>query len=234
MGQRDAFGREIGEPPLPPVPQDAPAPKAAPAPARVRSIGSSSRNAASLAVTLLIVAGIAGLVVVGVGANTERGSGGSSLALPATATPKTSATPATPARPKLSLISRGAMVYALARLRGRGRLRLLRVARDRIDAQLVTRAGALRNVQVTAQATHDFGAAGSGAGALPTIPFAQVDPAAPGRILRAAARRAGRRASRVDHLVLLMLSDGQSWNVYFKPDGLHFMAGRHGEGLRKR
>jgi hypothetical protein len=30
-----------------------------------------------------------------------------------------------------------------------------------------------------------------------------------------------------------MLPNGQSWNVYFKPDGLHFSADRHGTGLRR-
>jgi hypothetical protein len=82
-------------------------------------------------------------------------------------------------------------------------------------------------------AVRDFGAAGSGLGGLPTIPFSQVDPAAPERIVRAASRRAGRKPSRVDYLVLLMLTNGQSWNVYFKPDGLHFSADRHGTGLRR-
>jgi len=86
---------------------------------------------------------------------------------------------------------------------------------------------------VTAEgAVRDFGTAGSGGG-LPTIPFGQIDAAAPGRIVRAAARRSGRKPSRIDYLVLLMLPTGQSWNAYFKPDGLHFMADRHGAEIRR-
>jgi hypothetical protein len=146
----------------------------------------------------------------------------------------TGGTKTKPARPA-SLLRAGALAGALRRLQGRGRLRLLRVAPDRVDAQLVTGSGALRNVQVTdAGELRDFGAAGAGAGGLPTIPFAQVDARAPARMVRAAAARSGRSPSRVDYLVLLMLPDGQSWNLYFKPDGLHFAADRHGSGVIRR
>src|SRR3954471_4092641 len=106
MGQRDAFGREIGEAPAP-VPQDPPAP----APKRVRSAGAVARNAVSLAVTLVIVGAIAGLVILSVGVKPGTKSDASSLALPATTSPKAPTTHAAPARPKLSLISRGAMIY---------------------------------------------------------------------------------------------------------------------------
>jgi hypothetical protein len=187
-------------------------------------------------VALLIVAGIAAAVIVGIGSNENSSSSsglsvGSSIELPTAATTPQSGNAAPPAR---SLIDRTAVAGALRKLRGHGRLRLLRVAPDRINAQLITPAGALRNMQVTADGgLQDLGAAGSGLGGLPTISFSQVDPAAPARIVRTAARRAGRRPARVDYLVLLMLSNGQSWNVYFKPDGLHFSADRHGTGLRR-
>jgi hypothetical protein len=177
---------------------------------------------------------VALLVAVGIGGKDSSSSTGSTIGTVADPAPVSSApAPGKPAA-HASLISRAGFAAALDRLRGRGRLRLLRVTAGRIDAQLVTRPGALRTIQITAGgALRDFGTAGSGAGALPTVPYAQIDPAAPARLVRAAARLAGRKPSRVDYLVLLMLPSGQSWNVYFKPDGLHFMADRHGRGLRR-
>jgi hypothetical protein len=246
VAERDAFGREIGEA-EPGVgatesvlePEPAPALATEPAPDREpRQFGPGARTAASLVVALLIVAGITTAVIVGIGGKDDTSSSGglsvaSNVEVPSAASPQAATEPGKPAAQR-SLIGRAALTGALRRLRGRGRLRLLRVAPDRVDAQLVTRAGSLRNVQVTADgALRDFGLGGSGAGGLPTIPFAQVDAAAPGRLVRAAARRAGRRPSRVDYLVLLKLPTGLSWNVYFKPDSLHFMADRHGTGLVK-
>jgi hypothetical protein len=65
--------------------------------------------------------------------------------------------------------------------------------------------------------------------------FAQVDVRAPARMVHAAAARSGRRSSRVDHLVLLRLpSTGQSWNLYFKPDALHFAGDLHGQHVVQR
>jgi hypothetical protein len=238
MAERDAFGREIGEnaPSIPtsvPTPSDTPSSPAPRAPST--GPGNAARTLSSLVVALLIVAGITVAVIVGIGGKDDSSSGprslGSSLELPTASAPQTAPPPAKPAAHH-SLIGRSALAGALRRLHGRGRLRLLRVAPDRINAQLVTRAGSLRNVEVTDDgALHDFGLGGSAAGGLPTIPFAQVDVAAPGRIVRAAARRAGRKPSRVDYLVLLKLPTGLSWNVYFKPDSLHFMANGHGGAL---
>jgi hypothetical protein len=237
VSERDAFGREIGEDAPGAPSRPAPAPGAA-APASPSGGGPSSgaRTAVSVVVALLMVAGITGLVIVGLGGG-ETGatieSAGTFRQAPAVA--QGPGSPAyDPGAPR-SFIHRRALASALRELHRRGRLRLVRVAPDRVDAQLVTRAGGLRNVQVAADgAVRDLGTAGSAAGGLPAIPFAQVDAAAPARIVREAARRAGRRPSRVDYLVLLMLPTGQSWNVYFKPDGLHFMADRHGAGLRRR
>lgn len=218
MAPTDAFGREIGG--------DAPRRRS---PVPRRALG-------GLAV-LLVVAGITAAVIAGTG--TEKSSSSSTaLSVASSASVPSRSAPAKPPRyappPARSLIDRTSLAGALRKLRGHGRLHLLRVAAERIDAQLITRAGALRTMQVTAGgALRDLGAAGAGLGGLPSIAFSQVDPAAPARIVRVAARRAGRRPSRVDYLVLLMLPNGQSWNVYFKPDGLHFSADRHGTGLRR-
>jgi len=232
MAPRDAFGRETGE--------DAPGVRAVSAPDLPRPPrGPGARNLASLAIVLLIAGGIAAAVIVGIGGEDKVVTVTMTGPAPAQAasTPSAPAAQGTappPARPR-SLIRSAALSIALRKLQGRGRLRLLRVAPDRVDAQLVTGAGALRNVQVTAGGElRDFGTAGSGAGGLATIPLTQVDTAAPGRIVRAAARQSGRSPSRVDYLVLISLPGiGLSWNAYFKPDGLHFMADAHGSGLRR-
>jgi hypothetical protein len=225
VAERDAFGREIEES----------APSITPEPAT--GGGNMARAIASAVVVLLIVAGITTAVIVGIGGKDDDDSGGLSVGtniqLPTTAEAPAAETGHAPPPAPPSLIRPAAFSDALAKLRGRGRLRLLRVAADRIDAQLVTRAGGLRNVQVTADGTlRDFGT-GGGAGGLPTIPYAQVDARAPARMVAAAARRAGRKASRVDYLVLLVLPGGPSWNLYFKPDGLHFAGDRHGNNLRR-
>jgi len=235
--ERDAFGNEIPSAPGAPRPEPAeraePAEPSPPPPPPPRRGGGT---AATILVVALIVAGVVALVVVGVGGkeNTATSSSGAVITPQAPATTQeATAGHATPPKPA-SLLRARVLAAALARLHGRGALRILRVAPDRVDAQLVTRTGALRNVQVTNTGQlRDFGAAGSVAG-LPTIPFAQVDTRAPARMVRAAAARSGRSPSRVDYLVLLMLPTGQSWNLYFKPDGLHFAGDRHGSSVVRR
>lgn len=228
MTEHDAFGNEI--PSTPGAPRPEPAGPAEPSPRR-------GGTAAAVLIVAVIVAGVVALVVIGLGGKDDPATTASGAAI----TPQAPATTqqgtggyATPPRPA-SLLRAGALSAALQRLHGRGRLRVLRVAPDRVDAQLVTNAGALRDVQVTNRgALRDFGAAGSGVAGLPTIPFAQVDTRAPARMVRAAAARSGRGASRVDYLVLLMLPTGQSWNLYFKPDGLHFAGDLHGSDIVRR
>jgi hypothetical protein len=234
VAERDAFGREI-EDAAPSIPTAEPT-------GDDGGGGGGASNAAraivSAVVVLLIVAGITTAVIVGIGGkDDDSGSGlsvGTNVGLTTTAeAPRTQTETTAPPPAPRSLIRPAAFSDALAKLRGRGRLRLLRVAADRIDAQLVTRSGGLRNVQVTADgAVHDFGT-GGGAGGLTTVPYTQVDTRAPARMVAAAARRSGRKASRVDYLVLLALSGGPSWNLYFKPDGLHFAGDRHGNNLRR-
>ena len=228
MTEHDAFGNEI--PSTPDAPRPQPAGPSEPSPRR-------SGAAAALLVVVLIVAGVVALVVVGLGGKDDATTTSSGAAItpqaPATTQQETGGY-ATPPKPA-SLLRAGALAAALQRLHGRGRLRLLRVAPDRVDAQLVTSSGAWRNVQVTNRGElRDFGAAGAGVAGLPTIPFAQVDARAPARMVRAAAARSGRSPSRVDYLVLLRLTTGQSWNLYFKPDGLHFAGDLHGANIVRR
>jgi hypothetical protein len=219
VAERDAFGNEIG-------PSDEPPP---------REVG-QRRSATFLTVLVvaLIVAGVAVAVIVGLGGKDQPAS--ESAAAEATTAPPTSPAQPAAAPPKpASLLRPRALSVAIDRLRGRGQLRLLRVAPDRVDAQLVTTSGALRNVQITATGQlRDLGTGGAATGGLATIPYAHVDARAPARMLRVASARAGRPPARVDYLVLLMLPTGQSWNLYFKPDGLHFAGDLHGQHVVRR
>ena len=98
-----------------------------------------------------------------------------------------------------SLVRQDNFTAALTQIRtkGGGRLTHLRVAPDRIDAQLLTGAGRLRSVQVKPGGTLERFGPDSGAGfdQSTTIPFARLNPAAPQRLARAG-RRADRRAGR--------------------------------------
>jgi hypothetical protein len=115
-----------------------------------------------------------------------------------------------------SLLRPAALRAALARL-PRGRLvQPLRVARDRIDAVVIS--GTTRHiVQIRAGGgIVDVKApAGRRQAALPRIAAG-----APERIARVASRRAGRRAADVDHLVLTRAG----WLLFFKDGGPRYRA----------
>jgi hypothetical protein len=130
-----------------------------------------------------------------------------------------------------SLIRRDTFGAAVERLRtaGLGRLTLLRVAPARIDARLLTRGGRLRNVQLRHDGElRDFGASAGGFGFVKTIPFSRVETAAPERLARAASRRLGVPAARVDYLVLTK----SGWSVVFE-GGRQFSADDAGRNLRR-
>jgi hypothetical protein len=121
-----------------------------------------------------------------------------------------------------SLLRPAAMRTAVARLNQLGRLNDLRVAPDRINAQLV-RGATLRITQVSSDGTvtrNDVDGAGA---SLSTFPWSYVNALAPTRMVRAT----GRRPSTVDYLVLIEFAGRPSWNLYFK-DGTHYSAGADG------
>lgn len=134
-----------------------------------------------------------------------------------------------------SLLRPAAFEKAITELedRGLGRLQTLRLAPERIDAALLTP----RTTLVTVQLRHDgqfqqFGESGGGFGKLETIPFARLDPRAPQRLVRAAAARLHRPATRIDYLVP-SISDGRiTWGAYFK-GGATFFGDAHGHLTRR-
>ena len=134
-----------------------------------------------------------------------------------------------------SLLQRRNLQRVLRRLRGSelGRLRTLRIAPERVDAQLLTKGGKLRSVQVRHDGKlQDFGANGGGFGSLPTVSFASVNSAAPSRLARSAAGRVKRPVSRVDYVVLLNSGGSSVWTVVMKGGG-QFLSDARGRITRR-
>ena len=237
MPEYDAFGREIDDDPLAtlreatvdpvPVPVPAPAPVAEPEaetarvaapepafeppvpppPPRFVRPPRRRRGLAALLVAGAVVAAIAwgaSVVVVKV----EDGIDGVIGSIPDAAAPT--------GLQDTSLILRANFADALATLRksGLGRPFSLRLAPDRIDATLIGEGGRMHQVQVDAEG--ELRELGSSAGpARRTIAFSRIDPAAPERLVRGGAERAGVRARRIDYLVLSAVQP-QSWSAHFK------------------
>ncbi len=134
-----------------------------------------------------------------------------------------------------SLLTRRKLAPALRRLgtSGLGRLYSLSIRPARLNAQLLTRGGRLRSVQLSPDGgLDDFGASGPGFGHLDTIAFARVRSGAPERLTRGAAERLHRPASQVDYVVLLRLGSQLSWSVFMR-DGKHFIADAAGRITRR-
>jgi len=136
-----------------------------------------------------------------------------------------------------SMLTRRNFRRAMARLRtsGLGRMRTMSVRPDRIDAQLLTKGGSLRSVQIAAEdptEIKDFGTGGSGFSHLETIPFARINSAVPQRLARSAAGRARVPVSRVDYLVLSSILNDVSWGAYLK-GGKIFLANSRGRITRR-
>jgi hypothetical protein len=117
-----------------------------------------------------------------------------------------------------SLIRPGELRRALAELRGRrlGRVQTLRLAPERIDAALLSSRGRLQSLQLR----HDGGfqefSSTPGLGHLEAIPWGRLDPAAPARLVRQAARRLNRPVNRIDYLVPSLIDGKVIWGAYFK------------------
>jgi hypothetical protein len=158
-------------------------------------------------------------------------------------TPAQPAQPVQPARPAApprgvgrgSLLRPFAFGAAIKRLRngGYGRLTNLRVAPERIDATLLTKGGALRQVQIVPGGDlRQFGTSSQGFSGVPTMSLAGIDAGAPQRLTRSAAERLGVAPSRVNYLVYTQFAGTAQWNVYFTA-GQIFSADAHGRITRR-
>ena len=257
MSERDAFGREKGEDslanlgwsssvqPQPATPAATPTPAAqptftagdlppnGPAPAwtpgpRQSYVRRRRRSAFGVIVPLFII----GIFAVGIGgAVTAFNAGSDALdgitssiesATNGTTTTTTSRTPTD----GTTLMNAKALARALDKLPA-GKIQLLRLAPERLDANVSVH-GKLHVVQVTA---------GGDVSDITTPAAAQAEPikftpAAPARIVRTAAKRAGRRPSDVSYLVLIHILGKDEWQLFFK-DGTHYSASAGGTKVKK-
>jgi hypothetical protein len=125
-----------------------------------------------------------------------------------------------------TLMNAKALQSALDKLPA-GDIQLLRVAPDRINAN-VNVDGKLHVVMVTAGGdVSDVSTPAGGQG-----DAVKVNPAAPARIVRTAAKRAGRRPADVDYLVLMHLLGKDEWQLFFT-DGTHYAGSAGGTKVRK-
>ena len=129
--------------------------------------------------------------------------------------------------PGTSLLQPAGLKAALAKV-PKGKLELLRVAPDRINANVVVK-GKMHVVNVSAggEVTDIVTpATGTGSGTI------KVNSVAPSRIARTAAKRTGRRISSVSYLVLIHILGKDEWQLYFD-DGVHFSASANGKQVHR-
>ena len=133
-----------------------------------------------------------------------------------------------------SLLVRRNLAPALRQLAtsGLGRLKSMSIRPERIDAQLLTKGGRLRSVQLRYDGElRRLSLSGPGFGALDTVPFARLDPAAPARMARSAAGRLKRPVSQVDYVVPLTSGPQVAWSVFMR-DGKAFLGDARGRSVR--
>jgi hypothetical protein len=246
MGERDPFGREHGEDPLAgmgwrvpteaaavetpePEPESPVDPRAwVPAPARRRRRFNGWR-ATSLTVRLAIIVAVGvaiASVLVRVGGSINEAI---DPAQPFAVDPESAPPPV--GLDRESYLRPENLRTALARLRGEGRVQSVRVTPDRIDARLVNtkrrvvwsfRAGQEPR-RVVGAPYYDFDT---------TIALSQIDPNAPARLARSAAKRAHRSVNDVDYLYVQLNVGRARWVLYFQ-GGDHYTADRHGRHVER-
>jgi hypothetical protein len=128
--------------------------------------------------------------------------------------------------PGTSLLKPAALKAALARLPA-GDIEWLRVAPDRINANVIVK-GKMHAVMVSAGGeVSDFATPANGGSG-----FVKVNSAAPSRIARTAAKRAGRNVGSVSYLVLIHIPGKDEWQLYFD-GGMHFSASANGKKVHR-
>jgi hypothetical protein len=216
----------IGEPiviqaePVRPPPDaagDAP-PAAAPDPERVIRVqmprsGRRRPRVVSRLILLLVVLGIAGTFAVNVGREIEDAIDD----VPGFTPPAPEAAPPVGLQAG-SLIRPGELRRALAELRSKqlGRVQSLRLAPERIDAALLSQDGALKSVQLRHDGDFQEFSSTPGLGHLEAIPWSRLNPAAPARLVRQAARRMNEPADQINYLVPSLIGGKVIWGAYFK------------------
>jgi hypothetical protein len=136
-----------------------------------------------------------------------------------------------------SMLTRRNFGRAMDRLStsGLGRLRTLTIRPERIDAQLLTRGGGLRSVQIKSgdPKIDQFGSAGGGGFShLETVLFSKIDASAPARLARSATGRLQKPVGQIDYVVLTRILNQTMWLGYTK-SGKAFQANAHGRITRR-
>lgn len=209
------------------LPPSGPAPAWTPGP-RQSYVRRRRRRGLGIVVPLFVI----GIVALGVGGSITAFNAGSDALDNFTstidsATNGTSATPTTSTPTEgTSLIGSKALKAALAKLPA-GDIELLRLAPDRLNANVIVK-GKMHVVQVTAGGdVSDITTPATGRGEP-----VKVNSVAPSRIVRTAAKRAGRSPSSVSYLVLIHILGKDEWQLYFS-DGAHYAASANGKKVRK-
>jgi hypothetical protein len=131
-----------------------------------------------------------------------------------------------------SLIAPRNLESALERIRGMGGATLIRLAPERLDAQLV-RGARQRSVQVTFEGSVSRGPATPGGSGLAKVPLSAIDPGAPVRLVRGSAARYRVRPRGINYLVLMPFpGEGHRWIAYFK-NGVYVQGDRNGRVVRR-
>lgn len=252
MSEYDAFGRKVGEDTLRDLgwsggSVEAPGTAAQPAPPPLLP-GSRRRSRGPLAaiVVVLALAGL-GVFVVSAGQRLADEIDVTVPELPSIATPSAGAPEIpvasdeqepeeagqseTPSRSG-SLLKSSNLSRAIDKLRGRGRIVHLRLASDRIDAQLLSSKGRLRSIQLRSnlEIAHQI-EVGGGFSHLDTIAFGSIDPGSPTRLISDVRRHLGHKPA-VNYLVVSDFSGEIRWNLYLH-DGKIFQGNEGGRLVRR-
>jgi hypothetical protein len=159
-----------------------------------------------ISVAGLLVAGVVGLV-----SSVDVKSGGSGITVkPSKPDPK--------GFDQGSLVREANVADALTQIQSEGgKITNLRVAPERIDAQLLTPQGRLRSVEIRPgeELQRVSPDSGSGFDNTPTIPISRINPAAPQRLARAGAERLKVRVSTLQYAVPTLAANQLFWTAYF-------------------
>jgi hypothetical protein len=131
-----------------------------------------------------------------------------------------------------SLVARPNFAGALERLGGMSGATLIRLAPERLDAQLV-RGARQRSAQVDFQGEVTRGPATPGGAGLTTVALSAIDPSAPARLVRGSAARYAVRTRGINYLVMMPWpGEGHRWIAYFK-NGVYVQGDRRGRVVRR-